>query len=94
MRIAHLGDYSSSYLGILESRYPRLKATVLNPRWHRRVEPCKILGIPALRRDPRDRVTAICQQLFGSCVANGGAAWDHSGMVQALEQLANHKIAE
>ena len=39
-------------------------------------------------------VTAICQQLFGSCVANGGAAWDHSGMVQALEQLANHKIAE
>ncbi len=39
-------------------------------------------------------VTAICQQLFGSCVANGGAAWDHSGMVQALEQLANHKVAE
>jgi len=39
-------------------------------------------------------VTAICQQLFGSCVANGGAAWDHSGMVQALEQLANHKISE
>jgi 2-hydroxy-3-oxopropionate reductase len=39
-------------------------------------------------------VTAICQQLFGSCVANGGGAWDHSGMAQALEQLANHKIAE
>ena len=39
-------------------------------------------------------VTSICQQLFGSCVANGGIAWDHSGMVQALEQLANHKITE
>jgi 2-hydroxy-3-oxopropionate reductase len=39
-------------------------------------------------------VTSICQQLFGSCVANGGIAWDHSGMVQALEQLANHKISE
>jgi 2-hydroxy-3-oxopropionate reductase len=39
-------------------------------------------------------VTSICQQLFGSCVANGGAAWDHSGMVQALEQLANHKIVD
>lgn len=38
-------------------------------------------------------VTAICQQLFGSCVANGGAGWDHSGLVQALESLANHKIA-
>ena len=39
-------------------------------------------------------VTSICQQLFGSCVANGGAGWDHSGMVQALEQLANHKIVD
>ena len=39
-------------------------------------------------------VPALCQQLFGSCVANGGAAWDHSGMVQALEQLANHKVTE
>jgi 2-hydroxy-3-oxopropionate reductase len=39
-------------------------------------------------------VTAICQQLFGSCVAQGGAAWDHSGVVQVLEQLANHKISE
>jgi 2-hydroxy-3-oxopropionate reductase len=39
-------------------------------------------------------VTSICQQLFGACVANGGIAWDHSGMVQALELLANHKVTE
>ncbi len=36
--------------------------------------------------------TATCQELFNACVANGGAAWDHSGMVRALERLANHTI--
>jgi 2-hydroxy-3-oxopropionate reductase len=39
-------------------------------------------------------VTAICQQLFAACVASGGAGWDHSGMVQALEGMAKHKVAE
>ncbi|UFN50936.1 2-hydroxy-3-oxopropionate reductase [Roseomonas sp. OT10] len=32
--------------------------------------------------------TASAQQLFSACVAMGGADWDHSGMVQALERLA------
>ncbi len=36
--------------------------------------------------------TATCQELFNSCVAHGGAAWDHSGMVRALEMMANHEI--
>lgn len=36
--------------------------------------------------------TATCQELFNACAANGGAAWDHSGMVKALELLANHEI--
>ncbi|MGB7989322.1 MAG: 2-hydroxy-3-oxopropionate reductase [Candidatus Methylophosphatis roskildensis] len=36
--------------------------------------------------------TATCQELFNACVAHGGAAWDHSGMVRALEKLANHEI--
>jgi len=38
--------------------------------------------------------TANCQQLFAACVAAGGAAWDHSGMVRALEDLAKHPVAE
>ncbi len=38
--------------------------------------------------------TAMAQQLFNSCVAQGGAAWDHSAMVKALEQLANFQIGE
>jgi 2-hydroxy-3-oxopropionate reductase len=37
--------------------------------------------------------TATAQELFNACVANGGKAWDHSGMVRALELLANHKVA-
>ncbi|MEK9671752.1 MAG: 2-hydroxy-3-oxopropionate reductase [Rhodospirillaceae bacterium] len=36
--------------------------------------------------------TATAQELFNACVANGGAAWDHSGMVQALEIMAKHKV--
>ncbi|TCH99402.1 2-hydroxy-3-oxopropionate reductase [Roseococcus sp. SYP-B2431] len=36
--------------------------------------------------------TASAQQLFSACAAMGGKGWDHSGMVQALEKLADHKI--
>ncbi len=37
--------------------------------------------------------TATCQQLFNSCAAHGGAAWDHSAMVRALEMMADHAVA-
>ncbi|MFK8249884.1 2-hydroxy-3-oxopropionate reductase [Ancylobacter terrae] len=37
--------------------------------------------------------TALAQQLFSACAASGGAAWDHSAMVKALEMLANHTVA-
>jgi 2-hydroxy-3-oxopropionate reductase len=37
--------------------------------------------------------TATCQELFNSCVAHGGAKWDHSAMVRALELMANYEIA-
>jgi 2-hydroxy-3-oxopropionate reductase len=36
--------------------------------------------------------TATAQQLFNSCSARGGKAWDHSAMVRALEMLAGHEI--
>jgi 2-hydroxy-3-oxopropionate reductase len=36
--------------------------------------------------------TATCQELFNACAANGGSAWDHSGVVKALELMANHEI--
>lgn len=37
--------------------------------------------------------TANCQELFNACMAqDGGADWDHSGVVRALENLANHAV--
>jgi 2-hydroxy-3-oxopropionate reductase len=36
--------------------------------------------------------TANAQELFNACTAHGGAKWDHSGIVRALEIMANHQI--
>lgn len=36
----------------------------------------------------------LSQELFNTCAAHGGSAWDHSGMVRALELLANHEIGQ
>lgn len=36
--------------------------------------------------------TVMAQGLFDQCVAMGGEAWDHSAMIRAIEQLADHEI--
>jgi 2-hydroxy-3-oxopropionate reductase len=38
--------------------------------------------------------TATAQELFNSCSAHGGKAWDHSAMVKALEKMANFEIGQ
>ena len=38
--------------------------------------------------------TATAQELFNSCAAHGGGAWDHSGLVRALELMANFEIGQ
>jgi 2-hydroxy-3-oxopropionate reductase len=38
--------------------------------------------------------TASCQELFNACAAHGGAGWDHSAMVRALELMGNARIGE
>jgi 2-hydroxy-3-oxopropionate reductase len=38
--------------------------------------------------------TSTAQELFNACTAAGGAAWDHSAMVRALEKMANHEVAK
>ena len=38
--------------------------------------------------------TAAAQQLLAACTAHGGAAWDHSGLVRALEKLNNFEIGQ
>jgi 2-hydroxy-3-oxopropionate reductase len=37
--------------------------------------------------------TASTQQLFSSCVGNGGGGWDHSAIARALEIAGGHTIA-
>ena len=36
--------------------------------------------------------TATAQELFNVCVANGGAKWDHSALVRALEIMGNKAV--
>ena len=36
--------------------------------------------------------TATAQELFNACRAHGGAGWDHSAMIRALEMLADFEI--
>src|SRR5262249_30969100 len=38
--------------------------------------------------------TATTQELFNAATPLGGKGWDHSGLVQVLEHLAHHKVAE
>lgn len=37
--------------------------------------------------------TATAHELFNACAAQGGAKWDHSAMVKALEPMAQHPVA-
>jgi len=37
--------------------------------------------------------TATAQELFNACSAHGGAKWDHSAIVRALEIMAKHQVA-
>jgi 2-hydroxy-3-oxopropionate reductase len=38
--------------------------------------------------------TAMTQELFNSCVANGGAGEDHSALVRALERMAGCEVGQ
>jgi 2-hydroxy-3-oxopropionate reductase len=38
--------------------------------------------------------TALAQQLFNACRAQGGARWDHAAMLKALELLAGQAVGE
>ena len=38
--------------------------------------------------------TASTQQLFSACVAQGGAGWDHSALVRAIETMGDCKVGD
>jgi 2-hydroxy-3-oxopropionate reductase len=38
--------------------------------------------------------TSTAQELFNSCAAHDGKAWDHSAMVKAIEKMANFELGQ
>ncbi|MCU0884265.1 MAG: 2-hydroxy-3-oxopropionate reductase [Beijerinckiaceae bacterium] len=94
VRQALMGGLASSR--ILEVHGERMIKRTFNPGFrielHQKdlnlaLEGAKALGVNLPN-------TASTQQLFSTCVALGGAGWDHSGLVKALEAMAQHPVAE
>lgn len=92
VREALMGGFASSK--ILEVHAERMINRTFNPgfriKLHQKdlnlaLESARSLGVSLPN-------TANCQELFNSCVANGGAEDDHSGLIKALENMANHQI--
>ncbi len=89
---ALMGGFASSR--ILEVHGERMIKRTFNPGFkialHQKdlngTAKCESTGAePAKHRD--------LPELFNTCAANGGSQLDHSALVQALELMANHKLA-
>jgi 2-hydroxy-3-oxopropionate reductase len=93
VRQALMGGFASSR--ILELHGERMIKRNFEPGFrielHQKDLNLALQGAKALRISLPN--TATAQELFNACAANGGSAWDHSGLVRALEMLANHEIA-
>jgi 2-hydroxy-3-oxopropionate reductase len=94
VRTALMGGFASSR--ILEVHGERMTKRTFNPGFrielHQKdlnlaLSTAQSLGVSLPN-------TSTCQVLFNACAAHGGKAWDHSGMVRALEYLANHEIGQ
>ncbi|MEM1360882.1 MAG: 2-hydroxy-3-oxopropionate reductase [Pseudomonadota bacterium] len=92
VRQALMGGFASSK--ILEVHGERMTKRTFNPGFRIELHQ-KDLGL-ALSNARQMGVslpnTGTAQELFNLCVAHGGAAWDHSGMVRALEIMADHTL--
>lgn len=94
VRLALMGGFASSK--ILEVHGERMVKRTFDPGFrielHQKdlnlaLSSARALGISLPN-------TATAQELFNSCVAHGGRAWDHSAMVRALEKLANFEMGQ
>ncbi|MGH7191498.1 MAG: NAD-binding protein, partial [Acetobacteraceae bacterium] len=94
VRAALMGGFASSR--ILEVHGERMIKRKFDPGFrielHQKdlslaLQGAKLLGVSLPN-------TATCQELFNACAAHGGAAWDHSGLVRALEIMANHQVGD
>ena len=94
VRQALMGGFASSK--ILEIHGERMIARTFDPGFrinlHQKDLNLALTGARALGLSLPN--TATCQELFNACAAHGGSAWDHSGMVKALEGLARHEIGQ
>jgi 2-hydroxy-3-oxopropionate reductase len=93
VRKALMGGFASSR--ILEVHGERMINRTFDPGFrielHQKDLNLALSGARALKISLPN--TATCQELFNACAAHGGSGWDHSAMVRALEDLANHEIA-
>jgi 2-hydroxy-3-oxopropionate reductase len=93
VRQALMGGLASSR--ILEVHGERMIKRTFNPgfriRLHQKDLNLALTGARALGVALPN--TASCAQLMQSCTAIGGADWDHSALVKALERMANHTVA-
>ncbi len=94
VRLALMGGFASSK--ILELHGERMVKRTFDPGFrialHQKdlslaLSSAKALGVSLPN-------TATAQELFNSCAAHGGSAWDHTAMVRALEKLANFEIGQ
>ncbi|HSO08283.1 MAG TPA: 2-hydroxy-3-oxopropionate reductase [Pelomicrobium sp.] len=94
VRQALMGGFASSK--ILEVHGERMIKRTFNPGFrielHQKDLNLALAGARALGISLPNTSTA--QELFNACRANGGAAWDHSAMVKALELMAKHEVAK
>lgn len=93
VRQALLGGFASSR--ILEVHGERMINRTFQPGFrielHQKDLNLALTGARALKMSLPN--TATCQELFNACAARGGGGLDHSALVKALEELANHEIA-
>jgi len=94
VREALMGGFASSK--ILEVHAERMLKRTFDPGFrielHQKDLNLALAGAKALALSLPN--TAICQQLMSACVAQGGGGWDHSGLVRAIEALANHELGD
>lgn len=94
VRQALMGGFAASR--ILEVHGERMIKRTFNPGFrielHQKDLNLALAGARAMGMSLPN--TATTQELFNSCVAEGGAKWDHSAIVKALEKMANHEVAK
>ena len=94
VRQALMGGFASSR--ILEVHGERMIKRTFDPGFrielHQKDLSLALSGARALNLSLPN--TATTQELFNAAAALGGKGWDHSGLVQVLEHLAGHKVAE